>query len=279
MKGEVESMHRTFTIHVSVHSRMPEWETIDLAFDDHVATITIDRPDQLNALNVPTLETFEEALSSAKREDARVLIITGAGDDAFIAGADIEHMVDLSVEEAHEYAALGHRVCDAIESFPGPVIAAVNGYAFGGGCEVALACDLRVASDQAVLGQTEIDLGIIPGWGGTQRLSRLVGDEHARRLVFFGERVDATDAQEYGLVGDVIAHNELDAYVAEMAADLAAKPHFALQAAKEALNYVHDGSQQSGLAFERRLWASMFATPDQREGMTAFVEKREPDFE
>lgn len=258
---------------------MSEWETIDLTFDDDVATLTVDRPEQLNALNVSTLEAIEEAVAHAADEGARVLVLTGAGDDAFIAGADISYMVDLSVEEAFEYAELGHRVCDALESYPGPVIAAINGYSFGGGCELALACDLRVASDQAILGQTEIDLGIIPGWGGTQRLSRLVGDETARRLVYFGERVDASDALEYGLVGDVVAHDELDEYVESMAAELAAQPAFALQAAKEALNHVHESQQEAGLAFERRLWSSLFATPDQREGMAAFLEKRDPDFE
>ena len=259
---------------------MSEWETIDLELaDDGVGTLTVNRPEQLNALNVETLEAFDEALDAAEDGETRALIITGAGEDGFIAGADITHMQDLSVEEAYGYAELGHEVCDKIESFPAPVIAAVNGYAFGGGCEIALACDLRVASEQAVLGQTEIDLGIVPGWGGTQRLSRLVGDELARRLVFFGERVDATDAMEYGLVGDVVAHDELDDYVAEMAGELAAKPQFALQAAKEALNQVHEEPQAAGLAFERRLWASLFGTPDQREGMAAFVEKREPEFE
>ena len=259
---------------------MSQWETIDLNIaDDGVATLTVDRPDQLNALDVPTLESFEEALDAAMEADARALVITGAGEDAFIAGADIGYMKEMSVEEAYEYAQLGHRICDAIESFPAPAIAAVNGYAFGGGCEVALAADMRVASDQAVLGQTEIDLGIVPGWGGTQRLSRLVGDEMARRLVFFGERVDAQDAQEYGLVGEVVAHDELDDYVAEMAGELAAQPAFALQAAKDALNQVHEEPQAAGLAYERRLWASLFGTPDQREGMAAFVEKRSPEFE
>jgi enoyl-CoA hydratase len=155
----------------------------------------------------------------------------------------------------------------------------VNGYAFGGGCELALACDLRVASEGAVLGQTEIDLGIIPGWGGTQRLQRLVGDETARRLVFFGKRVDARQALEYGLVGEVVDHDRLDDRVAEMAAELAAKPRFALQAAKEALNEAEESPQSVALDFERRTWASLFGTPDQREGMRAFLEDREPEFE
>ncbi|RBI61782.1 enoyl-CoA hydratase/isomerase family protein [halophilic archaeon] len=258
---------------------MPESDTIRLDVEDGVATLTVDRPDRLNAMNVETLTSLKEALAEAEAADARVLVLTGAGEDAFVAGADIGYMQDLSTAEAQAYAELGHEVADAIETFPAPVIAAINGYAFGGGCELALACDLRVASEDAVLGQTEIDLGIVPGWGGTQRLSRLVGDELARRLVFFGERVDAQDAHEMGLVGDVVAHDQLDDYVAEMADDLAGKPAFALEAAKEALNQVHESDQTAGLRYERRLWSSLFGTHDQREGMAAFVEDREPEFE
>ncbi len=254
-------------------------ETVRLDWDGDVATITVDRPDRLNALNVPTLEALGDAIADAEADDARALVLTGAGDDAFVAGADIDYMQDLGSEAATDYAELGHAVTRALETFPAPAIAAVNGYAFGGGCELALACDLRVASERAVLGQTEIELGIVPGWGGTQRLSRLVGDEVARRLVFFGERVDAQDAREYGLVGDVVAHEELDDYVAEMATELADKPAFALRAAKEALNHVHEAHLGAGLTYERRLWASLFGSHDQREGMAAFVEDREPEFE
>ncbi|MFB6220086.1 MAG: enoyl-CoA hydratase/isomerase family protein [Halolamina sp.] len=255
------------------------WDTVTLDVDDGVATLTVDRPEKLNSLNVATLEALEEAITEAAAGDARVLVLTGAGEDAFVAGADIGYMKDLSTPEAQAYAELGHRVADALEEFPAPVIAAVNGYCFGGGCELALACDLRVASERAVLGQTEIDLGIVPGWGGTQRLSRLVDDETARRLVFFGERVDAADAYELGLVGELVAHGELDDHVAEMAADLAAKPRYALSVAKEALNMVHEEPQNAGLAYEKRAWAGLFGTHDQREGMTAFVEDREPEFE
>lgn len=259
-----------------VHERM-SWETIELSREGGVATITVDRPDRLNALNTETLEALEEALDDVR--DARALVLTGAGDDAFVAGADIAYMAELSVAEAQAYAELGHRVTDAIETFPAPVIAAVNGYAFGGGCELALASDLRVASERAVLGQTEIELGIVPGWGGTQRLSRLVGDERARRLVFFGERVDAQDAHQLGLVGEVVAHDELDEHVADMAAELAMKPKHALRAAKESLNQVHESHQSAGLTYERRLWSGLFGTDDQREGMRAFVEDRDPAFE
>ncbi|WP_332898411.1 enoyl-CoA hydratase/isomerase family protein [Haladaptatus sp. CMSO5] len=254
-------------------------DTVNLEWEGEVATITVDRPDRLNAMNTETLDALEAALGEAKDEGARVLILTGAGDKAFVAGADISFMKDLSVAEGQAYAEQGHRVTDLLEEFPAPVIAAINGYAFGGGCELALACDLRVASERAVLGQTEIDLGIIPGWGGTQRLSRLVGDELARRLVFFGERVDAQDANEMGLVGEVVAHDQLDSRVMEMAKELEEKPKFAMQAAKESLNQVHEMTLDSGLTYERRIWSSLFGTDDQREGMTAFVEKRDPDFE
>jgi enoyl-CoA hydratase/carnithine racemase len=258
---------------------MSDWETIALDYADGVATLTVDRPDRLNALNVDTLEAIEEALDEAEDEDVGALVLTGAGEDAFVAGADISYMQDLSTPEAQAYAELGHRVMNAVEEFPTPVIAAVNGYAFGGGCELALAADLRVAAESAVLGQTEVDLGIIPGWGGTQRLSRLVGDEIARRLVFFGERIDAQDAHEHGLVGEVVASDQLDDHVHELAADLAAKPTYALSAAKEALNQAHEMPQSAGLRYERRLWSGLFGTHDQREGMKAFLEDREPEFE
>ncbi|OSO88104.1 enoyl-CoA hydratase [Halorubrum ezzemoulense DSM 17463] len=256
------------------------WDTIAFDVDDRgVATITVDRPEQLNALTAETLEAIEDALDEAAERDARVLVIAGAGDEAFVAGADISHMVDLSTPEAQAYAELGHRVADAIETFPAPTIAAVDGYAFGGGCELALACDLRVAAESAVLGQTEIDLGIIPGWGGTQRLPALVGDEVARRLIFLGERIDATEAAEVGFVGEVVADDDFEDRIDDLAGELAAKPATALRAAKEALNAASEGSAATGLALERRAWAGLFGTHDQREGMTAFLEKRDPEFE
>ncbi|OYR72270.1 enoyl-CoA hydratase/isomerase family protein [Halorubrum ezzemoulense] len=256
------------------------WDTIAFDVDDRgVATITVDRPEQLNALTAETLEAIEDALDESAERDARVLVIAGAGDEAFVAGADISHMVDLSTPEAQAYAELGHRVADAIETFPAPTIAAVDGYAFGGGCELALACDLRVAAESAVLGQTEIDLGIIPGWGGTQRLPALVGDEVARRLIFLGERIDATEAAEVGFVGEVVADDDFEDRIDDLAGELAAKPATALRAAKEALNAAGEGSAATGLALERRAWAGLFGTHDQREGMTAFLEKRDPEFE
>jgi enoyl-CoA hydratase/carnithine racemase len=255
------------------------WNTVTLDVDDGVARLTVDRPDALNAVNAETLDEVATALAAAEDEGARVLVLTGAGDDAFVAGADVDYMREFSTPEALAYAERGQGVVRDILEYPGVTIAAINGYAFGGGCEFALACDLRVASERAVLGQTEIDLGITPGWGGTQLLQRLVSDETARRLLFFGERLDASDAYERGLVGDVVAHDELYDHVDEMAAELAAKPRHALYAAKESLHAFHEGGLETGLTVERRAWSGLFGTPDQREGMAAFVEKRDPDFE
>lgn len=264
---------------LGVHTRMLDSDTVQLDITDDVATITIDRPDRLNALNVPTLHDIQTAIDEAEATAARVLVLTGAGEKAFIAGADISYMAEMDPADANEYAELGHGVADSLEQYPGPVIAAINGYAFGGGCELALACDLRVASERAIIGQTEIDLGIIPGWGGSQRLPRLVGDEVARRLIYFGERLDASDADELGLVGEVVAHNELDGRIDELTTDLAQRPAFALQAAKEAINQCHQTSLAAGLDYERRTWAGLFGTHDQREGMAAFLDDRDPDFE
>ncbi len=255
------------------------WETIALDIDDDIATLTIDRPESLNALTVETLEAMEAALAEAADAGVRALVLAGAGDRAFVAGADISHMVELTTPEAQAYAELGHRVADTIETFPAPVIAAIDGYAFGGGSELALAADLRVASEDAVIGQTEIDIGIIPGWGGTQRLSRLVDDGTARRMVFLGERLDAHAAEEVGLVGEVVSPDEFDDRIDELAGELAAKPAFAMRAAKEALNAAHEGSAATGMGLERRAWSGLFGTHDQREGMAAFVEKRDPEFE
>ena len=253
-------------------------DTVRLEWDGDVATLTVDRPEAMNALNVETLEGIDEALSEAA-DRARALVVTGAGEKAFVAGADISHMQSLDTEEAYDYAQKGQGVMDRVEAFPAPVVAAVNGYAFGGGCELALACDIRIAAENAVVGQPEIDLGILPGWGGTQRLSRLVGDEVARRLVFLGERIDAETAHEYGLVSEMVPEGEAHGTAMDLAQQFAEKPAFALRSAKEALSRVHEGDQDSGLAFERRAWAGLFGSPDQREGMEAFLEKREPDFE
>ena len=257
---------------------MADPETLRVDATGDVATITIDRPEKLNALNPVTLDAFGSALDEVRDADARCLVVTGAGEEAFAAGADIAAMREFSTAEAQAYAEAGHRVARALETFPAPTVAAINGYALGGGLELALACDFRIAAHEAVLGQPETDLGIIPGWGGTQRLPRLVGDEVARRMVFLGERLDATDAREYGLVGEVVADDQLADRVEEFAAELAVRPRNAVRAAKEAIDAAREGSS-SGLAHERRAFSGLFGTPDQREGMAAFVEGRDPEFE
>ena len=255
------------------------WKTVSLEFskDDRIATITIDRPDRLNALDVTTLEALDDAI--AQSSNAHVVVLTGAGDTAFVAGADIEYMSEMTTPEALTFAQRGHAVCNAIETHSAPVIAAVNGYAFGGGCELALAADLRVASENAVLGQTEIDLGIVPGWGGTQRLVRLVGDERARRMIYFGDRLDSEEALEASLVSEVVPQSDLSTHVQSMAEELAQKPSFALSTAKAAINQVHELHQHAGLEYEQRVWSGLFGTHDQREGMAAFLADRDPTFE
>ena len=258
---------------------MPATDTVTLDVDDDIATLTVSRPERLNALNVEVLEGLQTAIGEAEDAGARAVVLRGAGEDAFVAGADIAYMQDLTTPEAQAYAELGHDVARALETFPAPVVAAVDGYAFGGGCELALACDLRVASEEAVLGQTETDLGIVPGWGGTQRLPRLVGDETARRMIFLGERVDAATAADEGLVGEVVAPEAFDDRIAELAERLAARPGYATAAAKEAINVAHEEPLAAGLATERRLWSGLFGTHDQREGMAAFLADREPSFE
>ena len=253
------------------------WDTVDLEWSADIATVTVDRPEALNALNVETLEALGEAIAEAEAGDARVLVLRGAGEEAFIAGADIKYMKDLSTQEAQAWGELGHGVTDALERFPAPTVAVVDGYAFGGGCEMAMACDLRIGSESALIGNTEIDLGIIPGWGGTQRLPRLVGEEPATRMIYLGQRLGAEAAEEEGLLGEVVPDGEIDDRAAELAADLAAKPAFALRAAKQAIAQGY--SDTAGLDYEKRTFAGLFGTPDQREGMEAFVEDREADFE
>jgi len=243
-----------------------------------VTTIAVDRPAAMNALTMEAIDALDGAIGDATESGARSLVITGTGDDAFIAGGDLSRMKEFSPAEARAFAERGHELCAAVESFPAPVIASINGHALGAGLELALACDLRVASERAILGEPEIELGVIPGFGGTQRLPRHVGDETARRLIFFGDRVDAQDAQELGLVGDVVAHEELDEYVGGLASDLAKRPPRALGAAKTALNGRFGSTLREGPEAEADIFAGLFGTRDQREGMTAFLEGREPDF-
>jgi enoyl-CoA hydratase len=252
---------------------------IDLAREDGVAVLTVNRPDALNALDSATLTELRDRLGElAKDADVRVVVLTGAGDRAFVAGADIKYMSGLGVDEAREWGALGQEAGSLLETMPKPTIAAINGFALGGGCELALACDFRYAAQTAKLGQPEVNLGIIPGWGGTQRLARAVGIGIAKELVLTGRMVDADEAERIGLVNAVYEPGELMAKTVETARALAAKGPLALAAAKRALNRALAGDHTENLEREADDFGELFASADAKEGMTAFAEKREPTF-
>jgi enoyl-CoA hydratase len=253
--------------------------TIHVLRDEAVALLTIDRPEVMNALDVETLTTLRDRLRELREdEDARVIVLTGAGDRAFAAGADIKYMSGLDQEGAREWGGLGHSVAGLLETSPAPTIAAINGFALGGGCELALACDLRYAATSAKLGQPEINLGIIPGWGGTQRLPRTTTLGFAKELVLTGRLVDADEAERHGLVNAVYEPGELMDKVMETARLLASKSPLALAAAKRALNHVLQGDHVENLEREADEFGRLFETEDAREGLAAFVEKREPNF-
>jgi len=255
---------------------MSDYDNIHVAIDDGVATITFDRPEVLNALNEATTEELARALDALERDDdVAVLVLTGAGDKAFVAGADIKELDTYGAVEAQAAARTGQRVLDRLERFPRPVIAAINGYALGGGCEVALACHIRIMADSARIGLPEIDLGVIPGHGGTQRLPRLIGKGRALELICTGRHVGAEEAERLGLVTRVVPAEELDEAVGELAAELAAKAPIALRYALEAVHQGVEGSLAEGQAIEADLFGLCFATEDQSEGMSAFMEKRE----
>jgi enoyl-CoA hydratase len=231
----------------------------------------------MNALDRPTLEELRDTLAElALDASARVVVLTGAGERAFVAGADIKYMSGLGVDEARAWGELGHRSAQLLETMPKPTIAAINGFALGGGCELALACDLRFAASTAKLGQPEINLGIIPGWGGTQRLARVCGLGVAKELVLTGRPVDADEALRLGLVNAV--HDPVAEKAREVAKLLASKSPVALAAAKRALNHALQGDHVENLEREATEFAELFASEDAKEGMTAFVEKREPRF-
>ena len=258
---------------------MAHFQNLRLEVQDSIAEITIDRPKALNALNTPTLTELEQALQAVAADaGVRAVIVTGAGEKAFVAGADISEMAPLQPEGARKFAALGHRVFLALESLPQPTIAAVNGFALGGGCELALACDLIYASEKAKLGQPEVNLGVIPGFGGTQRLTRLVGKARAKELIFSGEMIDASKAKEIGLVLEVLAPDRLLPHCREMARRIASRGPLAVAQAKRVIEYGADADLRSATELERQAFGLLFGTEDQKEGMRAFAAKRPPSF-
>jgi enoyl-CoA hydratase len=252
---------------------------VTINFDDNVATLTIDRQEKLNALDPQVVEEIGQALLELEAEGPRAIVVTGAGERAFIAGADIGAMSVMSPLEAKRFSEIGHAAMALLDRSPIPTIAAVNGFALGGGCEVALACDIRIAAENATFGFPEVGLGILPGMGGTQRLPRLVGPALAKELIFTGRRISAEEAREIGLVNRVVAEGEALDAARELAAGISDNGPLAVRHAKAAANRSLDVDLISGLEYEADQFALLFATEDAREGMTAFSEKRRPEFE
>jgi enoyl-CoA hydratase len=254
-------------------------QLVAVTVDDGLAVVTINRPEALNALNDEVLASLEKAFHGLSRDASlRAVIITGAG-KAFVAGADIKAMAGFSPLEARAFAQRGQRVFNLIEEFPHPVIAAVNGFALGGGCELAMACDLRIASDKAKAGQPEVNLGVIPGFGGTQRLSRILGRSAAKYLLFTGETLSADRALALGLFNEVVAPDQLMPRCLEIAKVIATRGPIAVSYCKAAVNLGTESTLGHGLSHEAELFAATFATEDQKEGMQAFIDKRPARFQ
>lgn len=244
-----------------------------------IGRITLHRPQALNALNSELLAELDHLLDTiATDETTKVVIITGSGEKAFVAGADISEMQNKSAIEGRAFAKFGQSVFNKLENLPQPVIAAINGFALGGGCELAMACDIRIASEKAKFGQPEVGLGIIPGFGGTQRLPRIVGKGRAKELLYTGEMISAQEAYRIGLVNKVTAPEELITTAETMAKSIMTKAEYAVKLCKAAVNEGLDMDLDSGIAYEAEAFGLCFATADQKEGMAAFLEKRKPAF-
>ncbi len=239
-----------------------------------VATLTVDRPQALNALNAQVLSDINDALDGIDLSAVRCLIVRGAGEKSFVAGADIAQMKGLSQAEAEAFGKQGNDVFRKLETLPIPTIAAVGGYALGGGCELSMACDMRLCSDTAVFGQPEVGLGITPGFGGTQRLARLVGAGMAKQMIFSARNIKSDEALRIGLVNAVYPIDELYAAAEKLAGQIAANAPIAVRASKRAINEGLDLAMDEAVVVEEKAFASCFETADQQEGMGAFLEKR-----
>ncbi len=256
-----------------------EYDNLIVEIEDSVALIKIDRPDALNAINTATLQELGDCFKSlSQNEKVKVIILTGEG-KAFVAGGDISEMMKKNPIEAREFAHRGHQLLASIENMEKPVIAAVNGFALGGGCELCMACDLRIASDKASLGQPEVKLGLIPGWAGTQRLPRLVGPAKAKELIFTGESIDAETALRIGLVNRVVPHEELLQVSKAVAKKIAAMGPTATKLAKTCINRSMESDMYTGTTYEAEAFGICFSTGEPKEGISAFFEKRKPNWE
>jgi enoyl-CoA hydratase len=255
------------------------YENIRTESKDGVLTITIDRPKVLNALNAQTITELGRAFDEARDDDSiRCVILTGGGEKAFVAGADINELSQMTPLTGKAVAERGQRILSKIERLPKPVIAAINGFALGGGCEIALACHIRIASEKAQLGLPEVTLGIIPGYGGTQRMARLLGKGKALELILTGDRVGAVEAERIGLVNKVVPADQLMSTAEELARKIASRGPLAVRAAIEAVMNGSEMPFEEGQFLEATLFGLLTATEDMKEGMGAFLEKRQADF-
>jgi enoyl-CoA hydratase len=244
-----------------------------------IGKLTLNRPKQLNVFNLETLTEFRDILMKLeKNETFNVLILRSSHDTVFTAGADIHEMLVKDMVAAWEFAEIGHSIANKLESFPVPVIASINGYCMGGGVEFICACDLRIASEKAMFAQPEIDIGIVPGWGGTQRLTRIIGYGKAKEIIYTGKQINALKALELGLVNEVVKHEDLEKATDQLAKVVADKGRLSLVSAKKLMNLRFETSESKGLREEIHGWAELFESQDQKEGMTAFLERRKPKF-
>ena len=250
------------------------WETILMDVQDSVAVVKINRPKQLNALNMQVMQDLGACIAKIRNDDSiNVVIVTGEGDRAFVAGADIAYMQDLTAQQGLEWAEMGQRVFLELEELPQPVIGAINGFALGGGNELSMSCDIRIASSKAKFGQPEVGLGIVPGYGGTQRLPRLIGLGKAKFLDYTAEIIDAQTALAWGLVDFVVEPEELMDKAMEIARKITKQRQFAVRQAKQCVRRGLESSLPAGLEFEAQAFGMCFTHPDQRDAMTAFVNK------
>lgn len=254
-----------------------EYNFLKVKSENAVCTLTISAPKSLNALNSNILKEIDSFLNQLDK-NIRVLIITGDGEKSFVAGADISEMCHLNAEEGETFGRLGAQVFRRIETLPIPVIAAVNGFALGGGCELAMACDIRICSDNARFGQPEVGLGIIPGFSGTYRLAKLVGMGYAKEMIYSGKAIKADEALRIGLVNAVYSQEELLDAAYKMAAKICAMAPIAVRYAKDCINAEYDLDADAAIAYENKVFGQCFATKDQKEGMSAFLEKRNAEF-